>query len=206
MVAGTATFWGCGCTNRIKLLTEDICFAKVAMWQLAIYKVQWPEVWLMPFFPVQGSFFFLLLRRVEWWGFALQGANMKRTGGLRVTHCVWQEILFTIDLTARTVPQQALLICPLSQHLPLCSFFVAFLPVPWGREGGTQLINAPPRLSESPMEESPRTMLLMALPFSACLQEITSSTYSNSASVTFKKDGKHAQQLSVFDNYLRIKR
>ncbi|KAK4820156.1 hypothetical protein QYF61_020531 [Mycteria americana] len=73
------------------------------------------------------------------------------------------------------------------------------------REGGTQLINAPPRLSESPMEESPRTMLLMALPFSACLQEITSNIYSNSASVTSKKDGKHPQQLSAFDNYLWIK-
>lgn len=36
------------CTNCIKLLGEDICFAKAAKWPLAICKVQWPEVWLMP--------------------------------------------------------------------------------------------------------------------------------------------------------------
>lgn len=149
------------------------------MWQLATYKVQWPEVWLMPFFPVQGRFFFLLPRRVAWCGLAPQDANMKRIGGPRVRHCVWQEIPFTIDLTTRTVPQRALLICPLSRHLPLCWFFVAFLPVPW-RGGGvgwdTPLMNAPSHLSTSPMEESPWTMLLVALLFSACLQEAPIAT------------------------------
>jgi len=66
---------------------------------------------------------------------------MKIRERLRVTHCAWQEIPFTIDLTARTVPQQALLICPLSQHLPLCWFFVAFQP---GPEGGRDTSNQCP--------------------------------------------------------------
>lgn len=124
---------------------------------------------------------------------------MKRIGGLRVGN--WQEIAFTIDVAAWTVPQQALFSCPLGICLAAGSLLL-FHQFP---EGGTRLISAPPHISRSPMEEGPWTVLLMALPLSTCRQEMTSNTYSNSASVTFKKDGKRAPQLSAFDNYLWLK-
>lgn len=151
------------------------------------------------FLSIQGSFFFLLPRGAQWWGLALWGANVKRTGGLRVRN--WQEIPSSIDFTAWTVPQQALFSCPLS----ICLVSGSLLLFHQFPEGGTRLINAPPRISRSPMEEGPWTTLLMALPFSTRPQEITSNTYSNYASVTFRKYVKHAAQLSAFDNYLRLK-